>query len=241
VLAALEAAALGDAEPEVRARAAALVAPRLEEKGAWAPLARVLEAEIDARRRAGQLGEDLIGAVLRDEPGVPADAIVDELLVVLMAAQEPPSIALTWLLDRVARGIGMGEDTVRETLRLWPPAFAMLRRLTAPREVAGRLLPAGITVVLPTPLLHRDPRAFADPDAFRPERWAAGPDERSYAPFGGGARRCVGEQLAQLYVEVLLPAVAESAGLAPVTEEPAPMVLRGTVLVPRDGGRVRRA
>jgi cytochrome P450 len=117
----------------------------------------------------------------------------------------------------------------------------MLRRLTAPREVAGRLLPAGITVVLPTPLLHRDPRAFAEPDAFRPERWAQGQDETTYAPFGAGARRCVGEALAHLYVDALLPAVAAAVRLEPVTPEPPPMVLRGTVLVPRDGVRLRRA
>jgi cytochrome P450 len=158
-----------------------------------------------------------------------------------MAAQEPPAIALTWLLDLLARGAALGDAVVRETLRLWPPAFAMLRRLTAPQEIAGHALPAGITVVLPTPLLHRDARAFAQPDAFRPERWDGSQDETTYAPFGAGARRCVGEALAHLYMEALLPAVARTVRLEPVGEVPEPMVLRGTVLVPRDGARMQAA
>jgi cytochrome P450 len=117
-----------------------------------APVATVLEAEIEARRRHGELGDDLIGAVLRDQPRVPARAIADELLVVLMAAQEPPAIALTSLLDRVARGApDTGDAVVRETLRLQPPAFALLRRLAAPRDVAGHRGGAR------APLLRRDP------------------------------------------------------------------------------------
>jgi cytochrome P450 len=200
-----------------------------------APLAAVLEEEIGRRRSRGELGEDLIGAVLRAEPDAPALAIVDELLVVLMAAQEPPSIALTRLLDRRARGHEPSKAVVRETLRLWPPAFAMLRTLDAPREVAGHPLPAGVTVVLPTPLLHRDARAFDEPDAFRPGRDG---QAATLLPFGAGARRCVGEQLARLYFDALLPAI--DAELQPLASEPDRMVLRGTVLVPQHGLLVRR-
>ena len=64
-----------------------------------------------------------------------------ELLVLLMAAQEPPSIALTRLVARLNRAPAEPDaDAIRETLRLWPPAFAILRRLTAAREVAGHPL-----------------------------------------------------------------------------------------------------
>ena len=204
------------------------------------PLVAVLRAEIDARRRDGELGEDLLGDVLRDEPGMPAALIADELLVLLMAAQEPPSIALTRLLARLNREpADPSEDVVNETLRLWPPAFALLRRLIPARGVAGHALPAGVTVVVPLPLVQRDPRVFRDPDLFWPGRWS-GADADAIAPFGGGARRCAGEPLARLYFDVLLPALLRRVRLAPVTAEPEPMVLRGTVLVPRDGLLVRR-
>jgi cytochrome P450 len=126
----------------------------------------------------------------------------------------------------------------RESLRLRGPAIAALRRLIAPREVAGHQLPAGVTVMLPTPLLHRDPGAFPDAKAFRPERWPAAP-ETTYLPFGGGARRCVGEALARAYLDVVVPAVLRRVRLQAVLREPERMVPRGTILVPHRGALVR--
>jgi cytochrome P450 family 135 len=202
-----------------------------------APLAAVLAEEIETRRRAGDLGEDLIGDVLRDEPDLPAGAIVDELLVVLMAAQEPASIALARLLCAPSAD---GEAAVRETLRLWPPAIGALRRLTAPREVAGHPLPAGVTVMVPIPLVQRDPRSFPDPDVFRPDRWTSGEaDERAYLPFGGGARRCVGEPLAHLYFDTVLPSIRRRVGIRPLVPGGERGVMRATQLVPQRGGLVR--
>jgi cytochrome P450 family 135 len=204
------------------------------------PLLAVLRGEIEARRRAGDLGDDLIGVVLRDEPDVSAAAIADELLVLLMAAQEPPSIALTRLVARLNRVPAEPDaDVVRETLRLWPPAFAILRRLTVAREVGGHALPAGATVVVPLPVVQRDARAASDPDVFWTGRWQRD-EPTAFAPFGGGARRCVGEPLAQAYFGTILPALLRRIRLAPVAPDPEPMVLRGTVLVPRDGLLVRR-
>ena len=206
-----------------------------------APLAATLAEEVEARRRDAEPGDDLIGALLRDEPDVPAEAIVDELLAVMMAAQEPPSIALTWLLGRGSELQGGDhEPVVRETLRLWPPAIASLRRLTAPREVAGHRLPAGVTVMVPIPLVHRDARAFPDPDGFRPARWTSGEaSEAAYLPFGGGARRCVGEPLAGLYFDTLLPAILRRVRLRPVWPGGEKMVVRGTQLVPHRSGLMR--
>jgi cytochrome P450 family 135 len=204
------------------------------------PLLSVLRAEIDARRRAGDRRDDVIGGVLRDEPDVSAAEIADELLVLLMAAQEPPSIALTRLVARLNRAPAEPDaDVIRETLRLWPPAFAILRRLTAAREVAGHALPAGATVVVPLPVVQRDARTASDPDVFWTGRWRGG-EPTAFAPFGGGARRCVGEPLADVYFATLLPALLRRIRLAPVASDPEPMVLRGTVLVPRDGLLVRR-
>ena len=204
------------------------------------PLLWVLRAEIDARRRAGDLRDDVIGGVLRDEPDVSAAEIADELLVLLMAAQEPPSIALTRLVARLNRAPAEPDaDVIRETLRLWPPAFAILRRLTAARGVAGHALPAGTTVVVPLPVVQRDARTASDPDVFWTGRWRGG-EPTAFAPFGGGARRCVGEPLAQAYFGTILPALLRRIRLAPVARDPEPMVLRGTVLVPRDGLLVRR-
>jgi len=209
------------------------------------PVTRLLERAIDARRDDPD-GDDVIAVLLRDDPQRSAAAMADELLPVLMAGQEPPSIALTWLLDRLGRHRDVrshflsapAEDpyrdaVVRETLRLHPPAQAALRLLTAPFEAGGTTVPEGATVMLPIPLLHRDPRAFPQPDEFRPERWLGGAqDESCYLPFGGGVRRCLGEHVARAYFRALLPALLESVRVRPLRPRPERMVVRATTLVP---------
>ncbi|MEA2321845.1 MAG: cytochrome family [Solirubrobacteraceae bacterium] len=221
-----------------------------------APLARLLAEEVD-RRRGDPGAADVIGRMLRSDPAQPTEAIVDELLPLLMAAQEPPAAALTWLLDRLGRAPDLAERfladedadgarggfrdaVVRETLRLRPPAVAVLRRLAEPADVAGRRLPAGVVTMLPTALVHRDPRAFADPDAFRPDRWAAGDVlDAAFFPFGGGARRCLGEHLANAYIDGLTPVILRRVRLEPLWPVPERMVLRGTILVPQRSTPVR--
>jgi cytochrome P450 len=172
----------------------------------------------------------------------------EELMSLVMAAQEPPAIALTWLLDRLGRESDLAESflaapegaeadsVVKETLRLQPPASAALRRLTAPRRVGGHELPAGVDVMVPSTLLHRDPRGFADPDDFRPGRWRETPaPDAPFFPFGGGARRCVGEHLAHAEIATVVPAFLAAGRIRPLAPEPEPMVKRATVLVPKRG------
>jgi cytochrome P450 len=213
-----------------------------------APVTKLLGAAIDRRRGAATdgRGDDIIGALLRSAPDLATPAMVDELLAVLMAGQEPPSVAVTRVLDRLARDPALRERfvagaddpyrdaIVREELRLHPPALAVLRRLTAPLEVAGRLLPADATVMVPIPLLHRDPQAFDAPDEFRPDRWLDGAaPEQCFVPFGGGVRRCLGEQLAQAYFAAVVPAVLRGVTLRPLRPRPERMVVRATTLVPQ--------
>jgi cytochrome P450 len=206
-------------------------------------------------------GDGLVGALgqklfeRRQAPALAAlsEAVGDrgyaeELMSLVMAAQEPPAIAITWLLDRLGREPELaaaflaepeGElatAIVKETLRLQPPASAALRRLTAPRRVGGQELPAGVDVMVPSTLVHRDPRGFAEPDAFRPERWrATPPSDAPYFPFGGGARRCVGEHLAQAEFATVIPAFLREGRPLPLAPRPERMVQRATVLVPRRG------
>jgi len=107
-------------------------------------------------------------------------------------------------------------------------------------RVEGHEIPAGATVLLPTSLVHRDPRGFRDPDRFAPERWLADiTPSWPYFPFGGGARRCVGEPLAHAEIETVIPAVLRRLRLSPLAGEPERMVQRATVLVPRRSLLVR--
>lgn len=209
-----------------------------------------LSRAVEARRADASEEVDVLGGIVA--AGLGTEEIVDELLSLLMAAQEPPSIALGWLLDRLSREPELAEkfvaDTrgtlsdavVRETLRLRPPASGSLRRLRQPMRVEDRELPAGATVLAPTSLVHRDPRGFRDPDRFEPERWLADiTPSWPFFPFGGGARRCVGEPLARAEIETIVPAVLRTVKLSPLSPQPERMVQRATVLVPRRSLLVR--
>jgi cytochrome P450 family 135 len=219
-----------------------------------APVARRLERAIEARRAEGPgAGEDVLGRMISATPALETAEIVDELLSLLMAAQQPPAIALTWLLDRLGRepplaerfaaepGGELADAVIRETLRLRPPVAGVLRRLGEPIEVAGRLLPAAVNILLPTTLIQHDPRLFPRPERFWPDRWVTtDAAQQPFFPFGGGARRCVGEPLARAEIETVIPAVLETVRLEPLAPEPEPMVQRATVLVPRQSLLVRR-
>jgi cytochrome P450 family 135 len=216
-----------------------------------APLTRLLHQEIQARRATASTDDDVLGRLIATEPQLPPEAIVDELLALLMAAQEPAAAGLTWLLERIARtpelvasftapsrDSSSADAIVRETLRMRPPAIAALRRLTQARDVGDQRLPAGALVMVPIPLIHRDPQAFPRPDEFRPERWNMGASPTPFLPFGGGARRCLGELLADAYFRSLVPAILRDIELRAAWPGPERMVLRGTILVPHRSGLV---
>jgi cytochrome P450 len=213
-----------------------------------APVAEHLSRAIEARRSEPSEGIDVLGCMVDARPALSDGEIVDELMSLLMAAQEPPSIALSWLLDRLAREPELwqrfranpegelADAIVRETLRLRPSASGVLRMLRRPLEIGDLRLPIGATVLVPSTLAHRDPRAFADPDAFKAERWLGErPAPGPFFPFGGGVRRCVGESLARAEIETVVPTILSRVKLAPLSTEPEPMVQRATVLVPKRG------
>jgi len=210
------------------------------------PLERLLTEEIEARRRNPPDAGDVVGALLSASDQPPTEQMVEEIVTLLMAAQEPPSIALTWLLERLSRdprlahdyleageGSDFREAVLAESLRLRPSALAALRQVEEPIRAGETEIPAGAAAMVPIPLVHRDPGLFPQPDEFRPGRWA----ERSeppplYLPFGGGARRCIGEALARAEVAAIVPAVLGAVRMRPLWPRRERMVLRGTVLVP---------
>ena len=86
---------------------------------------------------------------------------------------------------------------IDESLRLFPPAWALSRRSHRADVIGGREVPAGTMVIVSPWLLHRRSDSWPDPLAFRPERFlgtaAVRPD---YLPFGQGPRLCIGREFA---------------------------------------------
>jgi cytochrome P450 len=104
------------------------------------------------------------------------------------------------------------QAVMNEALRLYPPAYIMAREVMEPCEIGGYTMPLGSTIIFSQWVMHRDPRFFDDPEAFRPERWLDGLAGRlppgAYFPFGGGPRRCIGEGFALLEAAIVIATLA---------------------------------
>ena len=127
---------------------------------------------------------------------------------------------------------------LREVLRLYPPAYITARTSIEPCQIGGYEFPAGSTMLMSQWVMHRDPRFYDAPEAFRPERWLDGLADRlpagSYFPFGDGPRRCIGQGFATLEAAIVIGTLAQrfQFRLAPGHPvEPEPLV----TLRPRHG------
>jgi cytochrome P450 len=126
----------------------------------------------------------------------------------------------------VAR-LTFAEQVVRESMRLYPPVWGVLRQARRDTDIAGVPIARGTIVIVPQWVIQRDPRWFPDPESFQPERWALpGPRPRgSYFPFGAGQRQCVGGGFAMTAAVLMLATMVarvrlERAPGPPVRLEP---------------------
>ena len=217
--------------------------------------ALILE-QIEARRRAGDDGDDVLTMLLaaRDEDGNPMTdrELRDELVTLLVAGHETTASELSWafeqlvrtpdVLERVTRAsleddTAYLEATVKEILRRRPVLpIAGPRRIKQDVEIGGRVYPAGPAFTACIYLVHHDPRIYPEPYAFRPERFLDGnPGKFSWIPFGGGVRRCLGASFAQLEMRIALRAILSQVEVASALEGREGIGRRAITLSPRRG------
>lgn len=193
----------------------------------------------------------------------------DEALTLFLAGHETTAIALTWTwyllsqnpaaearlhaeLDEVLEGrLPTAEDLPRlpytrmvlaESMRLYPPAWIIGRQPLEEFELGGWRIPAGSIVMMSQWVIHRDARFYADPQAFRPERWhpdaEAARHRFAYFPFGAGTRKCIGEGFAWMEGILVLATLAQRWRMRPLPDyrpEARPLI----TLRPKHGMRMR--
>ncbi len=105
-------------------------------------------------------------------------------------------------------------DAVRtETMRLYPPAWAVGREALEDDSLGGYDIPKGTQLWASQWVVHRDARFFEHPTRLSPERWTGGLAKRlpkfAYFPFGGGPRLCIGSAFALMEAKLLLATIAQ--------------------------------
>jgi enediyne biosynthesis protein E7 len=186
------------------------------------------------------------------ETGAPMSEreLVDEAMTLIVAGHETTASGLNWcwyllsqnpdaekLLHAEIDACSFAEPTlsemetlaytknvVDEALRLYPPGWLLSRRPIVADELSGFEIPAGTDVLFSPYLLHRHPRYWKEPAAFRPERFDAEHESErprfAYMPFAAGPRHCIGETLALYEMYMHLYKVARRYRLTYVPDRP---------------------
>jgi cytochrome P450 len=221
---------------------------------------RIIARKRRQTERGDDLLSTLIDATDESGAGMSDDQLRDEVLTLLLAGHETTALTLTYAFDQLARHpearaaleaevdevLGdrsptfedMGklvytERVVKEAMRLFPPAAVLGRQAIEDDVIAGWKIPAGSMVAMAQWVVHRDPRWFEEPRAFRPDRWTRDFEDRlprfAYFPFGGGPRICVGAAFAMMEAKLALAAITRRYRMALLDPRPLELLMSVTV------------
>jgi cytochrome P450 len=113
------------------------------------------------------------------------------------------------------RALKYTQKCVQETLRLYPPAWLILREVVEDVEILGENFVKGSSLLISPYSLHRNEQVFERPLEFDPNRFADGRSypRFSYFPFGGGSRSCIGSTFAMMEATLILANMASKINL----------------------------
>lgn len=211
----------------------------------------------------------LLAAATEEGGGMSDKQLRDEVMTLLLAGHETTALVLSFasyllalhprveeeLVAEIARVLGdrpataadlpsltYAEAVIRESMRLYPPAWAIGREARSRCRIGGYDVEPGTQLWIAQWVLHRDPQYFPNPERFEPERWTDDFVKQlprsAYLPFGGGPRVCIGNAFAMMEAVLLLVTIARKVRLRLVSDRPL-RLLPAVTLRPKDGIVVR--
>lgn len=186
-----------------------------------------------------------------DGSGLSDKQLRDEVMTMFLAGHDTTANALAWTwwllgqnpdvqqrlfaeVDGVLSGreataadvprLPLCENILRESMRLYPPAYVVGRRAMEDCTIGEYFIRKGTNVLMSSWVVHRDGRWYDRPDEFLPDRWASGLLTRipkyAYFPFGGGPRACIGNNFAMLEGVLVIATMVQRVQLSAVTQAP---------------------
>jgi len=230
---------------------------------------RIIHARRESKNDPGDLLSMLLRAQAEDGSQMTDQQLRDEAMTLFLAGHETTANALAWTwyllslnpdaearlhaeLKEVLAGrsprfedlqrLRYTQMVVKESLRLFPPAWGVGRETLREIQLGEYRVPAGTNVFISQWVVQRDPRHFERPLDFLPERWTEKFEKQlpkfAYFPFGGGPRVCVGASFALMEAALLLATIAQKYRLA--VDPTYPVVpLASVTLRPKYGIRVK--
>ncbi len=216
---------------------------------------------IEERRGASPSGaSDVLARLLavRDSDGAAMSnqQVRDNLMSIVLAGHETTAAELAWAfqllahhpraLERLVKEVDRGSSeeyltaTVREVLRHRPVFLTAIPRTVArPIEIGDWSYPARAQLLACIYLVQHDPKIYAQPHEFRPERFLTmAPASHHWLPWGGGRKRCPGLHLATLEIKTVLRTALESRTVCAAGARIEPPRWRSVIVTPESGSRV---
>ena len=213
----------------------------------------------------------MLMAAKDDESGVGMSdkQLRDELMTIFLAGHETTGNALTWafyllskhpeieqkLYDEINKVVGSRniepadfkqlkytQNVVWETMRLFPPAYVIGRKVDHDVEIGDYYFKKGDMILISQYVMHRDSKYFYKPESFIPERFDNDflktiPDY-TYFPFGGGPRVCIGNHFAVMEAVLVIACICQRFRLTLLDDHPAVLPQPLITLRPKRGLRM---
>jgi len=202
-----------------------------------AAMREIVERKKTAGASGNDVVSMLLNARDADGSAFTEEEVIGNTFTIFAAGHETSANALTWALFLLSQhprmaadllmelddlvhgtpptlaemsGVPLLEATIKETLRLMPPAPFSIRVAVQDTELGGYHLPAGTEAILSVYHTHHMPELYGQPEVFNPYRWIGiERDTFEFNPFLAGPHMCIGGPFAMLEMKLVLAMILQ--------------------------------